>query len=223
METIFSPSSKAPKPPSSALNASSRSLSSPVPHTPSKPTLRITLKATLAAINSADHTNASQSLTSHLLASDLYRSATTILAYAALPTEISLDPFITHALADGKHIYIPAINWDAKSMSPAQINNLDTDLEIGRYGVRAPTPSCLLVEPSDIDLILIPGLAFDHDFNRLGRGAGFYDRLIESLPSPRPPLVGVCFVCQIVDAVPTEPHDHPMDRVITEIGELKTQ
>jgi len=188
-----------------------------------KSTLRTTIKGILAAIIPADRNNAAQSLTSHLLASDLYRSADTILAYAALPTEISLDPFITHALADGKRLCIPAINWDDKSMSPAQIDNLDTDLEIGRYGVRAPLPRCPLVEPSDIDLILIPGLAFDRSCNRLGRGAGFYDRLIESLKAPRPPLVGVCFACQIVDAVPTEPHDHPMDRVITEIGELKTQ
>jgi 5-formyltetrahydrofolate cyclo-ligase len=188
-----------------------------------KSTLRRALKATLAAINPTDRMNASQRLTNHLLASDLYQSANTILAYAALPNEISLDLFITTALAEGKRVCIPAIDWDAKSMAPAQIRNLDTDLEIGRYGVRAALSSCPLVELNDIDLILIPGLAFDRSFNRLGRGAGFYDRMIESLPSPRPLLVGVCFSCQIVDAVPTEPHDHPMDRVITEIGELEPE
>ncbi|MBL4697550.1 MAG: 5-formyltetrahydrofolate cyclo-ligase [Phycisphaerales bacterium] len=187
-------------------------------HTPTKPALRSTLKATLAAIPPQDRTNQSNQLTPHLLTSNLYQAAATILAYAALPTEISLDPFITLALAEGKRICIPTINWESKAMQPAQILNLDTDLEIGRYGVRTPLPSCPLVEPNEINLILIPGLAFDRDFNRLGRGAGFYDRLIDSLPTPRPPLVGVCFASQIVANVPTEPHDHPMDRVITETG-----
>ncbi len=191
-----------------------------MPPAPTKPALRSALKSTLADIPAADRAARAEQLTLHLLASNLYRSATTILAYAALPTEISLDPFITHTLADSKRLCIPAIDWDAKSLAPAQINNLDTDLTIGRYGVRMPTSACPLVKPDEIDLILVPGLAFDNDLNRLGRGAGFYDRLIESLTSPRPPIVGVCFSCQIVDAVPTEPHDHPMDRVVTEMGEL---
>ncbi len=198
-------------------------LPSPVSPTLTKPALRAATQSTLNAIDPADRVNASHRLAEHLQGSDLYRSASTIFAYAALPSEISLDPFMAAALADGKCICIPAIDWATKSMSPAQIHNLDTDLESGRYGVRVPIAACPLVEPNNIDLFLIPGLAFDRSFNRLGRGAGFYDRLIESLPSPRPQLAGVCFASQIVETVPTEPHDHPMDRIITEIGELKTQ
>lgn len=109
-------------------------------------------------------------------------------------------------------------------MQPAVIENLDTDLETGRYGVRSPRDRCPLVEPQNIDLILVPGLGFDRDLNRLGRGAGFYDRMIESLietlgtASTRPVLVGVCFNCQIVERVPTQAHDFPMDRIITQTG-----
>lgn len=187
---------------------------------PTKSSLRVALKPILDSISQTNRTLSRQQLTNHLLASDLYQAATTIFAYAALPSEISLAPFITTALADGKRVCIPTINWDTKAMQPAQIQNLDTDLESGRYGVRTPIARCPLVEPNDIDLILIPGLAFDHDLNRLGRGAGFYDRMIDSMSpsSTRPPLVGVCFDCQIVERVPTEPHDHPMDRVITQTG-----
>ncbi len=187
---------------------------------PTKTALRTTAKSILANISPACRATANQHLATHLLTSAFYRSATTILTYAALPCEISLDSFITTALDDGKRLCIPAIDWDSKSMHPARIRNLDTDLKIGRYGVRTPISTCPLLEPCDIDLILVPGLAFDRDLNRLGRGAGFYDRLIESLTSPPPPIVGVCFSCQIVDAVPTEPHDHPMNRIITEMGEL---
>lgn len=199
-------------------------LPSPVPPRHTKLDLRTTLKAALVDIPPASRIALSNQLTKHLLNSTLYQSsATTILAYAALPTEISLDPFITTALANGKRICIPQIDWASKSMRPAQINNLDTDLETGRYAVRTPHNGCPVVDTKKIDLILIPGLAFDTQGRRLGRGAGFYDRMIDSLPSPRPLLVGVCFANQIVETVPTEPHDHPMDRVITENGFIKPQ
>jgi len=195
-------------------------LSSPVAPLSTKSGLRSALKASLGSIPRVEHSSHARLVAEHLINSDVYRSVRTIYAYASLLTELSLDPFMATALADGKRICIPAIDWDTKSMIPAQIQNLDTDLESGRYGVRTPVPSCPLVEPNDIDLILIPGLAFDHDLNRLGRGAGFYDRMIDSMStsSTRPPLVGVCFDCQIVERVPTEPHDHPMDRVITQTG-----
>lgn len=108
-------------------------------------------------------------------------------------------------------------------MQPAQLRSVDADLELSRYGVRTPKNGCKLVEPHELDLILIPGLAFDRHLNRLGRGAGFYDRMISQFdhdPSfTHPQLVGVCYQCQIVDTVPIEPHDHPMDRVITELGQ----
>ena len=190
----------------------------------SKAQLRYSLKATLDAMSTNDRSAASSQLTDQILGSKAYRDATTILAYAALPTELSLDPFINTALDEGKAICIPAIDWAAKSMQPAQIQNLDTDLQTGRYDVRTPNERCPLVEPKNLDLILVPGLAFDSKGHRLGRGAGFYDRFIDSLNiANRPPIVGVCFGCQIIEKVPTEPHDHPMDLVITENGFQETQ
>jgi len=149
-------------------------------------------------------------------------SASTILAYAAFGTELSLDPFITAALDTGKRIAIPAIDWTRKSMVAHQITNLDTDLILGRYDIRIPREGCPVVEPEQIDVILVPGLAFDRTGNRLGRGAGFYDRYISALKDSghNPTLIGVCYHAQIVDSVPTEPHDHRVDRVITELGPL---
>jgi len=184
----------------------------------SKPVLRSTLKAGLGGISTQSRTELSAQLCEQVLASRMYGAARTILCYASLPNEIDLDPLITHALGDGKRVCVPMIDWERKSMWAAEIHNLDTDLVVGRYGVRTPVDGCLLVEPDDIDLILIPGLGFDRDLNRLGRGAGFYDRMIAGLSQPRPPLVGVCFASQIIAKVPTEAHDFPMDRVITENG-----
>lgn len=164
---------------------------------------------------------AAQSITPHLLTA--LPPASTILAYAAFGTELSLDPFITAALADGKIICIPRIDWANKSMAPVAISNLADDLQTGRYDIRVPKPGCAMLEPAQLDVILLPGLAFDRAGNRLGRGAGFYDRFISALHDAghRPTLIGVCYHAQIVDSVPTEPHDHRVDRVITERGPLE--
>ena len=168
----------------------------------SKSQLRTTLKSKLAAISPAQRAVLSAQTVQHALASDQYQAAKTILAYASLTSELDLDGLITQALIDGKRVCIPQIDWDTKAMKPVEIRNLDEDLAVGRYGVRVPRRGCLMVEPDELDLILIPGLGFDSAMNRLGRGAGFYDRMIAGLCSPRPPMVGVCFGCQIIEKSP---------------------
>lgn len=82
----------------------------------------------------------------------------------------------------------------------------------------ASTPETT-VAPAEIDLILVPGLAFTRDGLRLGRGGGFYDRFLALLPASTIKL-GVCFDTQIVETLPAEPHDHPLDMVVTETGFL---
>lgn len=82
--------------------------------------------------------------------------------------------------------------------------------------VREPAPEAAqIIAPTDLDLILVPGLAFTRDGWRLGRGGGFYDRFLSQLPTSTVKL-GICFDLQLVDALPTEPHDQRLDGVITE-------
>jgi len=187
-------------------------------HTPSsKPEQRSAIKAALTLISESQRLHHSQALCTQITTSDLYQSATTILAYASLPTEISLDPLINHALQNNKTVCIPAVEWDKKTMHPVQIRSLDKDLQIGRYGLRSPSSRCTLIPDAQIPLALIPGLGFDPSGRRLGRGAGFYDRWIELRLRLTEPLtlVGVCFDEQIVERVPTDPHDQIMDLVQT--------
>ncbi len=188
-----------------------------MPKPSSKPDLRDSLKAAIAAITPNCRTHASQQLCDQITHTDLYQSATTILAYASLPTEVSLDPLIDHALQSNKAVCIPAIDWDKKTMHPVQIRSLDKDLQIGRYGLRSPTSQCNPVPDAQIALALIPGLGFDPLGRRLGRGAGFYDRWIEARCRYTEPLtlVGVCFDEQIIERVPTDPHDQTLDLVHT--------
>lgn len=185
-----------------------------------KQTMRLHLREVLNAIPIEKRRSAAASVTAHLLADPAVAAADTILAYAALPAELDLDPFIAAALNLGKRVCVPSIDWARKSMSPAQIANVDTDLQTGRYGVRTPKDRCTLVEPEQLDVILLPGLAFDRAGNRLGRGAGFYDRMLaaQSEPPTPPVLIGVCYAAQLTPSVPIEPHDHRAHRVITEQG-----
>jgi len=190
-----------------------------LPPTP-KHALRAVLKQRLSELSTIEQTDHAQAITPHLLTA--LAPATTILAYASFGSELSLDPFITAALESGRRVCIPRIGWEAKSMVPVAISNLHGDLEMGRYDIRVPKPGLTMVEPAQLDVILLPGLAFDRAGNRLGRGAGFYDRFVSALHAAghRPTLIGVCHHAQIIDSVPTEPHDHRVDRVITELGPL---
>jgi len=184
---------------------------------PTKPNLRSTLKTTLAAITPQSRTRQSQQLCTQLTNSNLYQAATTILCYAALPTELSLDPLINHALQNNKTVCLPAIDWDKKTMHPVQIQSLQKDLHIGQYALRSPNAHCTPIPDAQITLALIPGLAFNHACQRLGRGAGFYDRWIESRLQcgTQPSLIGVCFDEQLIEQIPTDPHDQPMHQVVT--------
>tara|TARA_R110002096_G_scaffold173781_4_gene348333 strand:- start:25523 stop:26128 length:606 start_codon:yes stop_codon:yes gene_type:complete len=192
-----------------------------MPPPTSKPNLRSTIKHTLDTMSILDRSSQSQQLCTQITTSDLYQSASTILCYASLPTELSLDPLITQALAEHKTVCIPSVDWETKTMQPVQIESLDNNLQIGRYGLRSPSPDCKPIPDAQITLALIPGLGFDPAGHRLGRGAGFYDRWIEQRRQLDTPvsLVGVCFDEQLVERIPTDPHDQPMDRVVTPTAE----
>jgi len=189
----------------------------PVCTPPNKPELRSAIKESLNAMSERHRHESSEQLRDQITNSDLYRSAMTILAYASLPTEVSLDPLITQALSSDKVVCIPSVDWEQKLMHAVRIRSLDNDLQIGRYGLRSPSTRCDPVPDDQISIALIPGLGFDPSGRRLGRGAGFYDRWIESrLRSDTPlSLVGVCFDEQLVGRIPTDPHDQPMDMVVT--------
>ncbi len=183
----------------------------------SKSQLRSSLKDALAALTERDKRIASDAIIEQIESLDDYQDATTILAYASMPSELSLDGLIQRAMDAGKQVAIPRVDWDAKTMCGVRIESLDNNLQTGRYGLRSPCTSCKPIPAHEISLALIPGLGFDPSGRRLGRGAGFYDRWIgDRLKHGNPlSLVGVCFDEQLVERIPTDPHDQPMDRVVT--------
>jgi 5-formyltetrahydrofolate cyclo-ligase len=137
-------------------------------------------------------------------------AAASVLAFASFGAEIPTDPLL-HALLDaGKAVLLPYVEPDGP-MRAAAIASLE-DLVPGYRGIREPARR---VDAGLASVAVVPGVAFDAHGGRLGYGGGFYDRYLDAI-APEALVVGACFDAQLVDAVPTEPHDRLVDVVVTE-------
>lgn len=135
----------------------------------------------------------------------------TIVAYYSLPDEVDTHGFIDWLIAEGKTVYLPKVISD-EDMVLCRYTGAESLCE-GVFGIMEPVGEELLADEA-IDVVLVPGMAFDGEGNRLGRGKGYYDRFLKLLTNPRPKLIGVCFDFQKVDMVPTEPTDVKVDVVV---------
>ena len=135
---------------------------------------------------------------------ELWEASKSVLFFAPLPDE----PDVLRIIDYSKAICFPRYKAN-RTYEAALITGLK-DLLPGNFGILEPSENCVKVDASDIDLTLVPGMAFDKDRNRLGRGRGFYDRWLMQLSGKR---IGVGFDHQLVDAVPTEPHDVQLDLI----------
>jgi len=143
-------------------------------------------------------------------------NAKTILIFASDETEPDLTSLI--GSAPDRRTVFPKVEKGGK-LSLYEVANRDTDFEIGAYNLREPIPGkCPEVELEDIDVVIAPGRAFsDENGARLGRGGGFYDRLLRRARL-NSKLIGTCFRCQIVHPLPVEDHDEAIGTVVTEAG-----
>lgn len=163
-----------------------------------------------------DRSKKSKSILKKLFARKEFKQAQTILFYASFDTEVETFEMMKQAQRLGKKIALPALIKDQKTIVPALIENLEDDLKIGLYGIQEPKDVCVrFVGLEQIDLIIVPGIAFDQKNNRLGRGRGYYDRFLSAVPASIPSF-GLAFDFQIVDDLPCpEKHDVKVSRVIT--------
>lgn len=147
-----------------------------------------------------------------------YRTARTVCFFVALPTEVDTVPMIERALKEGKRVLVPRVDHlENKELKLYEIRDLQTDLSPGTMGIREPDPArSREAKASEADCILVPGLAFDRNGRRLGRGAAFYDKFLSSL-RPDLPKAGLAFSFQVFPEIPYESHDRTVDIVITEV------
>jgi 5-formyltetrahydrofolate cyclo-ligase len=141
-----------------------------------------------------------------------WREAGSILFFAPLPMELDIWPLIANAIAAGKTASLPRFMAETAQYAACRIEDPESDVRPGRFGIREPLPRCPVVPLNRLDFILVPGVAFDLHGRRLGRGKGFYDQLLAAV---RGTTCGVAFDEQIVRAVPVEPHDVYLNCILT--------
>jgi 5-formyltetrahydrofolate cyclo-ligase len=139
--------------------------------------------------------------------------AATILGFAPLDSEPEIAPLLDELRAKGIRILLPRLGSEPGSLEAIQLDRPIEALARDGLGVRSPEAG-RPVPPDEIELVLVPGLMFDTWGQRLGRGGGYYDRLLERLPRAR--LVGICHEVSMGDLVSVELHDHRVDWIVTE-------
>ena len=148
---------------------------------------------------------------------DEFGRAKTVMFYVDVRDEVRTRFDLANALQSGKRIVVPYCVEGALALFHLKDIN---ELETGMYGVLEPrhelrSLSQRKVEIDELDLIMVPGVAFDPQGNRLGHGKGYFDKLLEHA-QPNTALVGIAFNCQVFSEIPMETHDVAMDKVVTE-------
>jgi len=162
-----------------------------------------------------------------LLALSEFTSSGTIAFYVARPGsgEVETGQIIEETLKTGKRVLVPYVDRATKGISMAEINDPKTQLSPGAFGIPEPLPHLRKPVPlGEIDLVVVPGIAFDIKGNRLGHGYGYYDRLLKDLVSknPKSRFIGLAYDFQVLDQVPNASHDIPVHAIVTETRVIRT-
>ena len=164
---------------------------------------------------------ASQKVCDNLKKSKEILNKKSIVVYSAYQNEIDLRDFVKFILKfDEKQIYLPKFDEKNCKYGLSQIKNLQNDLKVGKYGILEPKEVPEILGQHDINKIecwLIPGVCFDKNLYRLGRGKGCYDRLLKRSLGMK---IGIAYNWQIIDKVPVDNWDIRMDIIINEKGLL---
>jgi 5-formyltetrahydrofolate cyclo-ligase len=177
-----------------------------------KTALRRSVRDGLKKMTPDELVAASEAACSRLEEQAIWQRAQSVLFYAPLPGEINIWRLFTDAQRAGKTVLLPRYDSAAKVYVACHVVDAERDLRAGQFGIREPHESCEKISSNRLDLTLVPGIAFDLDGHRLGRGKGFYDQLLVALQGP---TCGVAFDQQIVGSVPTEPHDIRLSCILT--------
>ena len=172
------------------------------------------------AMSPSARTSASRVILEKICALPQYGNAKVVLTYMGFGTEIETQPFFERIIADGKIVALPRVDRATQTLILHSARGV-TDLLTSKYGILEPSTDAPVVAVTSVDFVLMPGVAFDRNGNRLGYGRGYYDKLMSSanLALAR---VAAGFSCQIVDSVPVGPQDKKVDCIITENEIIKT-
>ncbi|HTH49729.1 MAG TPA: 5-formyltetrahydrofolate cyclo-ligase [Candidatus Limnocylindria bacterium] len=179
----------------------------------SKAALRREMRARLADLTPGQRADAATQFFQRATGWPVWREARTVLLTWSLPDELSATGLIEAALAEGKRVTLPGFDAASGEYVARYVKSPEKDLVVARFGVREPRVACPRVSFAELDLVIVPGVAFDAAGNRLGRGKGFYDRLLGQAIAAD--FCGIGFDEQIVPRVPVEPHDVQLHYLVT--------
>lgn len=180
----------------------------------SKAEVRAEARARLAAIDSASRQQFADQIGASIWEVPQISEARVLMLYASLPAEVSTDGIAEEAWRRGVQVIYPRCITADRSMTLHRIDSI-AGLNTGSYGIREPGEDCPDVSVEEVDAVLMPGLGWDRRGNRLGRGAGYYDRLL-SRPEWRAFTCGIFFAGQEFVRLPTDEWDIPLSTIVTE-------
>lgn len=159
-----------------------------------------------------------------LILGDTFRHARLILLYHPFRGEAETGLIAREAVTAGKRLALPRVQMMPKQLWLHAYSGNPDDLVAGAFGILEPDPASPLVEAAEIDLVVVPGVAFDPRGNRLGYGGGFYDRTLPLIRQANPAvrLIGLAYGFQVVARLPPDPHDIPVDGLATDDGLITT-
>lgn len=180
----------------------------------------------------------SKTIIDKLMSMEAWKNSNVMMSYVSFRNEVITTDLIKKSLSEGKRVAVPLVaktnkgnhtqlkdEKAEKMIIACEIYNLDTDLERSSFGILEPNKDMRReIDVRDIELIIVPGIAFDINKNRLGFGAGYYDKFLKSIRQKHQEntgannliTIGIAFEEQLVDAIPVEAHDVPLDIIITE-------
>ncbi|MFZ5775120.1 MAG: 5-formyltetrahydrofolate cyclo-ligase [Thermodesulfobacteriota bacterium] len=183
------------------------------------PTDRASLRAAMLArrdqLSPEARREKSAAITHRLLTLPELRAAAMVMAYVSFRSEVETMPFIAACLDLAMQVAVPRTLVAKKRLEPRLITDPGRDLAPGYCRIPEPLPTLPLADPRAIELVIVPGSAFDADGGRMGYGGGYYDRFLQQA-APQALRVGVAFDLQMLERLPLEPHDQRLHVLITE-------
>ncbi|MBU0981789.1 5-formyltetrahydrofolate cyclo-ligase [Patescibacteria group bacterium] len=175
-----------------------------------KDSLRLKLRERRSALSQSSYTEKSASIRGKLESLKEFKKSKKILLYVSTDEEVDTKALIKDCLKIGDSVFVPKVIKD--SLAICKIDTWE-DLKPGNFGILEPCEIISNIHPSEMDLIVVPGIGFDLKGHRIGYGKGFYDRLLKQTNGFK---VGLAFEEQILHCIPSKEHDVPLDLIITD-------
>ncbi|MGM0501707.1 MAG: 5-formyltetrahydrofolate cyclo-ligase, partial [Bacillota bacterium] len=157
----------------------------------------------------------SKKIAEKLFNNSVFQEAETILIYINFKNEVKTKKIIKQMLKENKRVIVPITDQAEKRLYLSELKDFNQELSSGAYGILEPKEEYRrFVAPQELDLIILPGVAFDQQGNRIGYGGGYYDRLLTAVPHVK--TIALAFTEQIIDKVKTSVYDQKVEQIITD-------